>query len=140
MELLQNIIDAVGPYYTAIVRWVFVFLAIFILEKSIKSLLQAKNPSEIWAYISGPDGSSTPLKHWENLIGRAPSADVVVNLKSVSRSHGTLVRDARGNWRYNDLHSKNGSYINGIRVKKSMPLRPGDTLTLGNADFTLLIY
>ncbi len=138
MEILQNIIDAIGPYYTAVVRWVFVLLAIFILEKSIKSLLQAKNPSEIWAYISGPDGSSTPLKHWENLIGRAPSADVVVNLKSVSRSHGTLVRDARGNWRYNDLHSKNGSYINGIRVKKSMPLRPGDTLTLGNADFTLL--
>lgn len=138
MEMLQTFITAVGPYYTAVVRWVFVLLAIFILVRSIRSLLQAKNPSEIWAYITGPDGSSTPLKHWENLIGRAPSADVVVNLKSVSRSHGTLVRDARGNWRYNDLHSKNGSYINGIRVKKSLPIRPGDVLTLGNADFTLL--
>lgn len=138
MDMLQSIIAAVGLYYTAIVRWVFVLLAIFILVRSIRSLLQAKNPSEIWAYITGPDGSSTPLKHWENLIGRAPSADVVVNLKSVSRSHGTLVRDTRGNWRYNDLHSKNGSYINGIRVKKSLPIRPGDILTLGNADFTLL--
>ena len=137
MDMFQNIITAVGPYYTAAVRWVFVLLAVFILVRSIRSLLQAKNPSEIWAYITGPDGSSTPLKHWENLIGRAPSADVVVNLKSVSRSHGTLVRDAKGNWRYNDLNSKNGSYINGIRVRKSLPLRPGDVLTLGNADFTL---
>lgn len=138
MELLQNLFEHLSNYYTAAVRWIFVLLAIFILVKSIKSLLQAKNPSEIWAYISGPDGSSTPLRHWENLIGRAPTADVVVNLKSVSRSHGTLVRDSSGDWRYNDLHSKNGSYINGVRVKRSMRLRPGDILTLGNANFTLL--
>lgn len=134
----MDTLAALGPYYTSVARWIFVFLAIFILIKSIKSLLQAKNPSEIWAYIGGPDGSSTPLKHWENVIGRASSADIVVNLNSVSRNHGTLVRDARGNWRYNDLQSKNGSYINGIRVKKSMPLKPGDVLTLGGANFTLI--
>ena len=138
MDTFQSTLTAIGPYYTAIVRWVFVLLAIFILTRSIKSLIQVKNPSEIWAYIGGPDGSSTPLKHWENVIGRASSADIVVNLNSVSRNHGTLVRDARGNWRYNDLHSKNGSYINGIRVKKSMPLRPGDVLTLGGSNFTLI--
>ncbi|MCB6993014.1 FtsW/RodA/SpoVE family cell cycle protein [bacterium 210820-DFI.6.37] len=138
MEVSQSVLTVVGPYYTAAARWVFVFLAVFILVKSIKSLLQAKNPSEIWAYIGGPDGSSTPLKHWENVIGRASSADIVVNLSSVSRNHGTLVRDAKGRWRYNDLHSKNGSYINGVRVKKSMPLKPGDILTLGGANFTLI--
>ncbi len=134
----MDTLAAMGPYYTAVARWVFVFLAIFILIKSIKSLLQAKNPSEIWAYIGGPDGSSTPLKHWENVIGRASSADIVVNLRSVSRNHGTLVRDARGNWTYNDLESKNGSYVNGKRVKKPMPIKPGDVLTLGGANFTLI--
>lgn len=138
MNILESIVTVMGPYYTAAVRWVFVLLAVFILVKSIKSLLQAKNPSEIWAYIGGPDGSSTPLKHWENVIGRASSADIVVNLTSVSRSHGTLIRDVKGNWRYNDLHSKNGSYINGVRVRRSMPLRPGDVLTLGGANFTLI--
>lgn len=138
MDILTNIGTVMGPYYTSAARWVFVLLAVFILVRAIRSLLQVKNPSEIWAYIGGPDGSSTPLKHWENVIGRASSADIVVNLNSVSRNHGTLVRDAKGNWRYNDLHSKNGSYINGVRVKKSMPLRPGDVLTLGGANFTLL--
>lgn len=138
MDTFQNILDVLGPYYTAVIRWVFVLLAIFILVKSIKSLLQAKNPSEIWAYIGGPDGSSTPLKHWENVIGRASSADIVVNLNSVSRNHGTLVRDENGNWRYKDLQSKNGSYINGVKVKKSMLLKPGDILTLGGANFTLI--
>lgn len=138
MDTFQNILDVLGPYYTTVIRWVFVLLAIFILVKSIKSLLQAKNPSEIWAYIGGPDGSSTPLKHWENVIGRASSADIVVNLNSVSRNHGTLVRDENGNWRYKDLQSKNGSYINGVKVKKSMLLKPGDILTLGGANFTLI--
>lgn len=135
---MDNVLDIIGPYYTMVIRWVFVLLAVFILVKSIKSLLQAKNPSEIWAYIGGPDGSTTPLKHWENVIGRASSADIVVNLNSVSRNHGTLVRDEKGNWRYNDLHSKNGSYINGVKVKKTLPLRPGDVLTLGGANFTLI--
>lgn len=135
---MDNMLDIIGPYYTMVIRWVFVLLAVFILVKSIKSLLQAKNPSEIWAYIGGPDGSTTPLKHWENVIGRASSADIVVNLNSVSRNHGTLVRDEKGNWRYNDLHSKNGSYINGVKVKKTLPLRPGDVLTLGGANFTLI--
>lgn len=136
--MFQSIADIMGPYYTTVARWVLMFLAIFILFKSIKSLLQVKNPSEIWAYIGGPDGSVTPLKHWENVVGRASSADIVVNLNSISRNHGTLVRDAAGSWRYNDLGSKNGSFINGIKVKKSLPLRPGDVLTLGGANFSLI--
>lgn len=138
MDTTENILTIMGPYFTAAARWAFVLLAIFILSRAIKSLLQAKNPSEIWAYIGGPDGSVTPLKHWENVIGRASSADIVVNLNSISRSHGTLVRDAKGHWKYNDLHSKNGSFINGVRVKKALPLRPGDVLTLGGANFSLI--
>ena len=37
--------------FTELVRWVFVFLAAYILIRSIKSLLQTKNPAEVWAYI-----------------------------------------------------------------------------------------
>lgn len=138
MNETQDLLTSIGPYFTAVVRWVFVILAVFILIRAIRSLLRSKNPSEIWAYIGGPGGASSPLKHWENVIGRASSADIVVNLNSVSRNHGTLVRDNEGNWRYNDLNSKNGSYINGKRVTESTPLNTGDTLTLGGTDFTLI--
>lgn len=34
--------------YTAGVRWIFVILALYILIRSIRSLLQTKNPSEVW--------------------------------------------------------------------------------------------
>ena len=40
-----------GNLFTELVRWVFVFLAIYILLRAIKSLLKSKNPAEVWAYI-----------------------------------------------------------------------------------------
>lgn len=115
----------------------FLFLSAFILIRQIRSLLQARNPSEIWAYLGCPDGSSVPLTHWENLIGRGRGCDIILNLTSVSRSHATLIRDSDGIWKYNDLNSKNGSKINGNPVKKATVLKAGDVLTIGGSDFTL---
>lgn len=123
--------------FTTIARWVFLFLALFILASQIRSLLKVRNPSEIWAHLACPDGSSVPLTHWENLLGRGRGCDVILNLKSVSRSHATLIRDSAGVWRYHDLQSKNGSLINGTPVTEPTVLNGGDVLTIGGADFTL---
>jgi len=128
----------VATYYTTVARWVFVLLAVLILVRSISSLLAAKNPSEIWAYLSLPDGSAVPISHWENVLGRAKSADVVIDLMTVSRSHGTLVREENGDWYYNDLGSKGGSQINGHDVYKSTRVNMGDTISMGGADCVLL--
>ena len=80
MDLMNTVMDMAGIYFTTILRWIFMILALFILARQIHSLLRARNPSEIWAYLSCPDGSSVPLTHWENLIGRGRGCDVVVNL------------------------------------------------------------
>ena len=137
MELLTTAVQIAGIYFTTAVRWIFLFLSAFILIRQIRSLLQARNPSEIWAYLGCPDGSSVPLTHWENLIGRGRGCDIILNLTSVSRSHATLIRDSDGIWKYNDLNSKNGSKINGNPVKKATVLKAGDVLTIGGSDFTL---
>lgn len=123
--------------FTTFARWAFLALALFILARQIRSLLQVRNPSEIWAHLGCPDGSSVPLTHWENLIGRGRGCDIILNLKSVSRSHGTLIRDSEGIWKYNDLNSKNGSAINGFPVHEPTILTGGDTLTIGGANFVL---
>ncbi|MEG1478856.1 MAG: FHA domain-containing protein, partial [Clostridiales bacterium] len=127
-----------GIGYTTLARWILVALAIFILVKSIRSLLQMESPSEIWAYLGFPGGGNEPLNHWENLVGRAKNADVVVNFPTVSRNHGTLVRDSDGNWLYNDLKSKGGSKVNGAEVTEPTPVKIGDTITLGGVDLMLL--
>ncbi len=138
MEFINNTMaNLANMDYTTIARWVFLFLAVFILARQIRSLLQVKNPSEIWAHLGCPDGTSVPLTHWENLIGRGRGCDVILNLNSVSRSHATLIRDSDGIWTFNDLNSKNGSAINGRRVDGPTVLNGGDVLTIGGADFTL---
>ena len=109
MDFLNTAVEMIGIYFTTGARWAFVILAVFILAHQISSLLRSRNPSEIWAYLGCPDDTSVPLTHWENLIGRGRGCDVILNLSSVSRSHGTLIRDSAGVWRYNDLNSKNGS-------------------------------
>lgn len=125
-------------YFTTAVRWIFVILALFILLKSIKSLLEAKNTPETWAYLALPDGSSQPLTHWENVLGRAKSADIVIDILTVSRNHGTLIRNEKGNWKYNDLGSKGGSMVNGKIVYRSTPVHAGDTISLAGADCLLV--
>ena len=133
----EEIISYVQLYFTTGVRWVCMGLAILILLHQFLALIRLRNPSEIWAYLKCPDGTSVPLTHWENLVGRHRGCDIILNLGAVSRSHGTLIRDSEGTWVYNDLNSKNGSFINGRRVTKPTEMQGGDVLTVGGTDFEL---
>ncbi|MDO4517699.1 MAG: FtsW/RodA/SpoVE family cell cycle protein, partial [Bacillota bacterium] len=137
MDTNSSLIEYVNLYFTTGVRWVFLGLAALILLHQIFALLKMHNPSEIWAYLKCPDGSNVPLTHWENLMGRHRGCDIILNLSSVSRSHGTLIRDSEGIWTYNDLNSKNGSLINGVPVTEPTRIQGGDVLTIGGSDFEL---
>ncbi|MDO4351649.1 MAG: FtsW/RodA/SpoVE family cell cycle protein [Clostridia bacterium] len=131
-------IPAAAHLLTTIFRWVFVAIAVYVLLHAIISLLRSKNPSEIWAYVQDETGNSTPLSHWENVIGRASSCDVVLDSMSVSRNHATLIRNNDGSWTYTDMASKNGSYINGERMRrKSAIVNIGDVISIGEEQLTL---
>lgn len=154
--------------YTEIVRWVFVILALYILVRTIRSLLSSKNPAEVWAYMNirtykmnkegtvvSVDESSMPITHWENVIGRASSCDISVLDSALSRNHGILTRNTKGQWEYRDLGSKNGSYLNEIKVGAgragrkiksqnigkmgpAVKVNYGDVLRMGATEMTLL--
>ncbi len=61
--------------------------------------------------------ATTPLT-----IGRGPDAGLRIDHPSVSRAHAEL-RFADGQWRLRDLDSKNGSFVDGIRVQEVVLLR-----------------
>jgi FHA domain len=67
-------------------------------------------------------------------IGREPENDLVVDSSSISRRHGCIV-NVSTHWVFKDLHSSNGSWVNGIRIFSGQLklLRHGDVLQL--ADF-----
>ncbi len=68
-------------------------------------------------------------------VGAAADNALVVPLASVSRRHAALhVRD--GIVTVQDLDSKNGTYINGLRVSQGL-LQPGDWVAFGPSQFQL---
>ena len=171
MEILENLVISIGEvvsgisdtlvdfinagydfdmFYTAAARWVFIFLAAFILLKAIFSLLNSMSPAEVWAYlhVEGAKRQNIPITHWENAIGRAGNCDIRIDDPSVSRNHGTLNRNDRGEWEYMDLGSTNGATIrnsgNATNAKETdaepfepMPVKAGDIITLGAIPCTL---
>ena len=71
-----------------------------------------------------------PLIRGENLVGRDPAADVRLDAVGVSRRHAMIVV-ADDEVTLHDLSSKNGTYIDDIRVTSPVPLTDGAEIRLG---------
>lgn len=64
------------------------------------------------------------------VIGRAPTADVVLVTPNVSQFHARITREVDG-MVVEDLGSTNGTWLNGVRVAEKTFLLPTDDLRLG---------
>jgi len=135
----QNLIAGLqfAGVYSAVLRYVFPFLAILILGRCARSLLLFKKEPEIWAWLATPTGDRVPVTHWENLLGRAKGCDVVLDYPTISRSHAVLTRYDDGSWSISDVGSKGGICVNGTETAMSA-LRFGDVISLGGVEFTLV--
>lgn len=63
-------------------------------------------------------------------LGRAANVDIQVDDSYVSDEHAQILADDEG-WAVRDLGSTNGTFLNGTRVVRPMPLSAGDQLRLG---------
>ena len=113
------------------IKYAVPLLALWILIRCARSLLSIKKTNEVWAKLKTPDGNFIKITHWENLLGRAKSSDILLNFPSVSRNHAVLIRKGEGEWRITDLRSKCGTLVNGVPVKGRMPVHYGDEISVG---------
>lgn len=123
--------------YGAILRFVFPILAFIVLGRCAKSLLTFKKEPEVWAWLTLPSGDRLPVNHWENIIGRNKSSDLVLNYPTISRSHAVLTRYDDGSWSISDVGSKGGVSVGGKKVE-ICAIRYGDAINLGGVDCTLV--
>lgn len=81
----------------------------------------------------GPDeGQSIPLEEDSVILGRDPTADVVISDPEVSRQHARFTRSDEG-YEIQDLGSTNGTFIDGKRLEGDpVQLGPGAVITIGN--------
>lgn len=71
-----------------------------------------------------------------NVMGRALDSDVVANIPEVSRRQALIVRSGDA-VSISDASSANGTFVNGRLIDSTPhPLIPGDTVTVGDIDFT----
>ena len=87
--------------------------------------------------LGGPGaGTTAPVRAGSATIGREPECDLQVLDSEVSRRHAKVtVRD--GVATIADLHSGNGTYVNGERILGSYTLAPGDKIQIGEATIEL---
>ncbi|MBE6992535.1 MAG: FHA domain-containing protein [Ruminococcaceae bacterium] len=120
-------------------RVIFPVLTIAIVVRCGVSLLKWPKEPEVWAYLTLPNGGRIPVKHWENLMGRAKRSDILLNYPTVSRNHGVLTRRDDGVWTITVIKGNtNPVLVNSEVVEESEELRYGDVLTMGGVDMTLI--
>ena len=68
------------------------------------------------------------------VIGRRLTNDIVIHDTNVSRQHARLLRGPDG-YAIEDTQSSNGTFVNDERVFGPRPLRTGDFIRIGDAEF-----
>src|SRR5262245_1649849 len=73
------------------------------------------------------------------LIGRQPDNQLVLRDNRVSRVHARIMRDGE-EYSIEDLRSRAGLFVNGIRVQARSRLRNADVVTFGFTDGYQLVF
>jgi DNA-binding winged helix-turn-helix (wHTH) protein len=71
-----------------------------------------------------------PLLAGENVLGRAPDVEVMIESTRASRRHARIVV-AGDRVTLEDLRSRNGTFLNGLRIEAATDLSDGDTIEIG---------
>jgi hypothetical protein len=84
-------------------------------------------------FLEGPGkGDVVNLEKGHNTLGRQKDCDVIINCPLASGKHAAIFFLDSLEWRIEDLGSKNGTLLNGSRVK-GFALRSGDKILVGDA-------
>ncbi|MCS4485107.1 FHA domain-containing protein [Gleimia sp. 6138-11-ORH1] len=87
---------------------------------------------------SGPLlGTSLALTNAEVIIGRSPSATLVLDDSYASSQHARIYK-AENIWYVEDLGSTNGTYLDDERIHYPQPLSVGKILRIGQSTFELV--
>ena len=67
-----------------------------------------------------------------NMIGRHDANTIRIKDASVSKEHSLIFFNGYQDWMIKDLGSTNGTYLNGVRIRKEVILRSNDEIRFGN--------
>lgn len=72
----------------------------------------------------------------EITIGKLSDNNIVITNAMVSRHHAKISMDKDGRCSITDLQSTNGTYVNGRKIRGTVPIKPSDRIMVANAPVT----
>lgn len=100
----------------------------------------ASETSYFLTYLNGPNqGQKVGLdpEKPELTLGRSPDVDLSIDNKNISRKHIKFKQDIDGVWA-EDLKSKNGVWINGVKITDPVLLHDADEIQLGDLKLSFI--
>ena len=122
--------------YHAVLRLSLPILALFVVVRSAKSLLGFRREPEVWAWLRLATGELLPVTHWENVLGRKKTADIVLDFATVSKNHAVLTRLDDGGWTLTDIGARGRVEVNGTPLISGR-VQYGDTISLAGLEMVL---
>jgi pSer/pThr/pTyr-binding forkhead associated (FHA) protein len=97
--------------------------------------LSTEQTPSVLEMVQGPGSPRNyELYRVEMVIGRAIDADVPINSTDLSRRHVLIKRAPSGQHQIQDLESRNGVFVNGVKVHAAI-LHDGDSVQMGSILF-----
>lgn len=122
-----------SDYLFTILQYSVILLSVIVLIRCLRSLLRDRCDSETCAYLR-VGKELVPVEHWENIVGRSPSADIRIFGDGLGRLHAILRRSDKGIWSVYDIFARGGIWVNSMRVPGyGTKLHDGDIINLGGS-------
>jgi hypothetical protein len=102
-----------------------------------KTILASGRPKASLVVRQGAQAGTTfPLTGEAVILGREEGVGITLHDPEASRQHARISWQA-GNYVLEDLGSTNGTFLNGVQLTGQRPLRPGDSIGIGQ---TVLVF
>lgn len=85
-----------------------------------------------------PDGGAVPMTDGM-VIGRDPACAVQLDATAVSREHASITRRAEDLWYVSDLGSRNGTFVDDVRLSPGASCRLRHSARLRIANLTIVV-
>ncbi len=108
------------------------------MQTAEKLLAQQERPYGFLRVLASEDGLAGVDTRYPLLplttIGRAPSSTIVLDNGYVSTEHALITR--RGDqWLLEDVGSRNGTLLNGVKLGETAVISVGDVIAIGETQF-----
>jgi pSer/pThr/pTyr-binding forkhead associated (FHA) protein len=126
----------------AIALYAFLSWAVYTLWRDIKRQSELLESRKIPKITLVNDIGNEIISHefilQELVVGRDKSCDLVLDEKTVSAEHARLSYH-HGNWWVEDLHSRNGTFLNQELLATQAVVTSGDELQVGQVELQIQI-